>query len=194
MLRSVIISGPPAIGKTTIAKGLANELNLKYLSGGDVLKEMAKDQGFNTDRDDFWDTEAGMSFLNIRKRNPEFDKQVDERLKKIFLNDNVIITSYTLPWLVRDGVKIWLSGSQEASAKRMTIRDHISIESAIEIVKKRYEENKMLYKKLYGFNFGDDLSVFDTVIDTDGLGPDQVLEQAKKAVRNFYDSKTTSRS
>ena len=155
---------------------------------------MAKDQGFNTDRDDFWDTEAGMSFLNIRKRNPEFDKQVDERLKKIFLNDNVIITSYTLPWLVRDGVKIWLSGSQEASAKRMTIRDHISIESAIEIVKKRYEENKMLYKKLYGFNFGDDLSVFDTVINTDGLGPDQVLDQAKKAVRNFYDSKTTSRS
>ena len=194
MLRSVIISGPPAIGKTTIAKGLANELNLKYLSGGDVLKEMAKDQGFNTDRDDFWDTEAGMSFLNIRKRNPEFDKQVDERLKKIFLNDNVIITSYTLPWLVRDGVKIWLAGSQEASAKRMTIRDHISIESALEIVKKRYEENKMLYKKLYGFNFGDDLSVFDTVINTDGLGPDQVLDQAKKAVRNFYDSKTTSRS
>jgi len=194
LLRSVIISGPPAIGKTTIAKGLANELSLRYLSGGDVLKEMAKDQGFNTDRDDFWDTEAGMSFLNIRKRNPEFDKQVDERLKKIFLNDNVIITSYTLPWLVRDGVKIWLSGSQEASAKRMTIRDHISIESAIEIVKKRYEENKMLYKKLYGFNFGDDLSVFDTAIDTDGLGPDQVLEQAKKAVRNFYDSKTTSRS
>ena len=194
MLRSVIISGPPAIGKTTIAKGLANELNLKYLSGGDVLKEMAKDQGFNTDRDDFWDTEAGMSFLNIRKRNPEFDKQVDERLKKIFLNDNVIITSYTLPWLVRDGVKIWLAGSQEASAKRMTIRDHISIESALEIVKKRYEENKMLYKKLYGFNFGDDLSVFDTAIDTDGLGPDQVLEQAKKAARNFYDSKTTPRS
>jgi len=194
LLRSVIISGPPAIGKTTIAKGLANELNLKYLSGGDVLKEMAKDQGFNTDRDDFWDTEAGMSFLNIRKRNPEFDKQVDERLKKIFLNDNVIITSYTLPWLVRDGVKIWLAGSQEASAKRMTIRDHISIESALEIVKKRYEENKMLYKKLYGFNFGDDLSVFDTVINTDGLGPDQVLEQAKKAARNFYDSKTTPRS
>ena len=194
MLRSVIISGPPAIGKTTIAKGLAKEFDLKYLSGGDVLKDMAKEQGFVTDREDFWDTNAGMNFLSIRKGNPEFDKQVDERLEKIFLNDNVIITSYTLPWLVRDGVKIWLAGSQEASAKRMTIRDHISIESALEIVKKRYEENKMLYKKLYGFNFGDDLSVFDTAIDTDGLGPDQVLEQAKKAARNFYDSKTTPRS
>ena len=194
MLRSVVISGPPAIGKTTIAKGLAKEFHLKYLSGGDVLKEIAKEQGFVTDRDDFWDTEAGMNFLNIRKGNQEFDKEVDEKLKKIFLNNNVIITSYTLPWLVKDGVKIWLAGSQEASAKRMTIRDHISVGSALEIVKKRYKENKMLYKKLYGFNFGDDLSVFDEVIHTDGLGPDQVLEQAKKAVRNYYDSKTTSRS
>ncbi len=44
--KSVIISGPPAIGKTTVAKGLAAEFNLKYLSGGDILKEMAKDDGF----------------------------------------------------------------------------------------------------------------------------------------------------
>ena len=194
MLRSVIISGPPAIGKTTIAKGLAKEFDLKYLSGGDVLKDMAKEQGFVTDREDFWDTNAGMNFLSIRKGNPEFDKEVDEKLKKIFLNDDVIITSYTLPWLVKDGVKIWLAGSQEASAKRMTTRDHISIKSALEIVKKRYEENKMLYKKLYGFNFGDDLSVFYKVINTDGLGPDQVLEHAKKTVRDYYDTKTVRKS
>ncbi|TLY09390.1 MAG: AAA family ATPase [Thaumarchaeota archaeon] len=194
MLRSVIISGPPAIGKTTIAKGLAKEFDLKYLSGGDVLKDMAKEQGFVTDREDFWDTNAGMNFLSIRKGNPEFDKEVDEKLKKIFLNDDVIITSYTLPWLVKDGVKIWLAGSQEASAKRMTTRDNISIENALEIVKKRYEENKMLYKKLYGFNFGDDLSVFYKVINTDDLGPDQVLEHAKKAVRDYYDTKTVRKS
>jgi len=194
LLRSVIISGPPAIGKTTIAKGLAKEFDLKYLSGGDVLKDMAKEQGFVTDREDFWDTNAGMNFLSIRKGNPEFDKEVDEKLKKIFLNDDVIITSYTLPWLVKDGVKIWLAGSQEASAKRMTTRDNISIENALEIVKKRYEENKMLYKKLYGFNFGDDLSVFYKVINTDGLGPDQVLEHAKKTVRDYYDTKTVRKS
>jgi len=194
LLRSVIISGPPAIGKTTIAKGLAKEFGLKYLSGGDVLKDMAKEQGFVTDREDFWDMEAGMNFLGIRKGNPEFDKKVDEKLTKIFLNDDVIITSYTLPWLVKDGVKIWLAGSQEASAKRMTTRDQISIKSALEIVKKRYEENKMLYKKLYGFNFGDDLSVFYKVINTDGLGPDQVLGHAKKAVRDYYDTKTVRKS
>lgn len=194
MLKSIIISGPPAIGKTTIAKGLAKEFDLKYLSGGDVLKELAKEEGFQTERDDFWDTEAGMKFLNMRKGNSEFDKVVDEKLKKIFLTDDVVMTSYTLPWLVKDGIKIWLAGSQEISAKRMTTRDHISYDSASGIVKKRYEENKMIYKKLYGFNFGDDLSVFDEIINTDGLGPDQVLEFAITAVKNHYETKTTRKS
>ena len=61
-------------------------------------------------------------------------------------------------------------------------------------MKKRYEENKMIYNKLYGFNFGDDLSVFDEIINTDGLGPVQVLELAKKAVKNHYDTQTSRKS
>lgn len=191
MLKSVIISGPPAIGKTTIAKGLAKEFGLKYLSGGDVLKEIAKEQGFVTDREDFWDTEDGMNFLNMRKGNLEFDKKVDEKLKKIFFEEDVVITSYTLPWLVQDGTKIWLAGSKENSAKRMTKRDDISFEKALGVVRERYKENKMLYKELYGFDFGEDLTVFDEIINTDGLEVNQVLELAKKAVKNNYESQTT---
>lgn len=194
MLKSVIISGPPAIGKTTIAKGLAEEFNLKYLSGGDVLKELAEEQGFKTQGDDFWDTNFGMAFLNIRKTNSEFDKKVDEKLKKLFLEGGKIITSYTLPWLVEDGTKIWLAGSHENSARRMTVRDGITFEEALDIVKTRYEENKMIYKKLYGFNFGDDLSVFDIVINTDNLRADEVLSVAKSVVKERYGAKTTTKS
>ena len=65
MLKSIIISGPPAIGKTTIAKGLAKEFGLVHLSGGDILKELAKEEGFDTKRDDWWDTQEGMNFLRV---------------------------------------------------------------------------------------------------------------------------------
>ena len=191
MLKSIIISGPPAIGKTTIAKGLAKEFGLTHLSGGDILKELAEEEGFETKGDDWWDTQEGIDFLSRRQENPEFDKQVDDKLKKLFSKGRVVITSYTLPWLVEGGVKIWLDGSKENSAQRMTTRDNLSKNEALEIVQKRYNENKIIYKELYGFEFGEDLSVFDKIIETDDLNVEEVLQIAKSIVREFFDTKTT---
>ena len=191
MIKSIIISGPPAIGKTTIAKGLAKEFDIEYLSGGDILKELAGEQGFQTKGDDWWDTQEGINFLDQRKKNSEFDKNVDNKLKELFSKGGIVVTSYTLPWLVEGGVKIWLDGSKENSALRMTARDNSSKNEALEIVQKRYNENKIIYKELYGFEFGVDLSVFDRIIETDDLNVEQVLEIAKSTVREFFDTKTT---
>jgi cytidylate kinase len=191
LIKSIIISGPPAIGKTTIAKGLAKEFNIEYLSGGDILKELAGEQGFQTQGDDWWDTQEGINFLDQRKENPEFDKNVDNKLKELFSKGGIVVTSYTLPWIVEGGIKIWLDGSKKNSALRMTARDNSSIIDALEIVQKRYNENKIIYKELYGFEFGEDLSVFDKIIETDELNVEQVLEVAKSTVRKFFDTKTT---
>ena len=76
----------------------------------------------------------------------------------------------------------------------MTARDGISFDQAFEIVKKRYEENKMIYKKLYGFNFGEDLTVFDIIVNTDNLGADEVLSVASSLVKERYGAKTTTKS
>ena len=186
LIKSIIISGPPAIGKTTIAKGLAKEFGLLHLSGGDILKELAEEEGFETGGDDWWDTQEGMNFLTRRQKNSEFDKKVDDKLKKLFSKGDVVITSYTLPWLVEGGVKIWLAGSKENSVQRMTTRDNLSETDALEIVQKRYSENKIIYKTLYGFEFGEDLSVFDKIIETDDLNVEQVLEVAKSTVRKYF--------
>ena len=181
----MIISGPPAIGKTTVAQGLAEEFNLNHLSGGDILKEMAEAEGFSSHGDDWWDTQDGMNFLEKRKINTDFDKKVDEKLQELFHQGNVVITSYTLPWLVNDGIKLWLSGSFVNSARRMKTRDNVTELDALEVVKKRFDENKEIYKSLYNFEFGQDLSVFDKIINTDDLDAEQVLKIAKLTVREL---------
>ena len=185
MTKSIVISGPPAVGKTTVAKGLAEEFQLEYLSGGDVLKQMAKEQGFDSEGDDWWDTEDGMKFLNQREQNSEFDKKLDEKLTALFNNGGMVITSYTLPWLIKDGIKIWLEGSHASSTKRMQSRDNMSSDQAYEITRNRFDKNKALYKKLYNFDFGDDKSVFDLIINTDNLTAQQVIDVAKETVRKL---------
>jgi cytidylate kinase len=185
LTKSIIISGPPAIGKTTVAKQLALEFGLRYLSGGDALKQIAKEEGFQAEGDDWWDTSEGMNFLHQRAQNSEFDKKVDEKLIDLFNKGRMVITSYTLPWLVDDGIKIWLEGTHDSSASRMKTRDDVTKEEALEITKKRYDENKTLYKKLYNFDFGVDKSVFDKVIDTNGIDAEQVVQIAKDMVKEL---------
>ena len=169
-----------------MAKAVAEEFNLTHLSGGDILKEFAQEEGFESGGDDWWDTEEGMNFLNKRQADSKFDKKVDEKLKKYFLDGNVVITSYTLPWLVEGGVKIWLEGTKENNAQRMTARDNLTKNEALDIVQKRYQENKKIYKALYGFEFGEDLSVFDKIIETDNYDASQVIDLAKSTVRDFF--------
>jgi len=185
LTKSIVISGPPAVGKTTVAKGLAEEFQLQYLSGGDVLKEMAKEQGFDSSGDDWWDTDDGLDFLNQREQNSEFDKKLDEKLTALYNQGGMVITSYTLPWLIKGGIKIWLEGSHTSSTKRMQFRDKMSSDNAYQITKQRFDKNKALYKKLYNFDFGDDTSVFDLIINTDNLTAQQVIDVAKETVRKL---------
>ena len=182
---SIVISGWPAVGKTTIAGNLGKEFGLAMYNGGDILKMLASESGYSTERDDWWDTAEAKKFMQQRRGDSSFDKKVDRKLSEIVKKGGAVITSYTLPWLVRDDklIKLWLRGSQENRAKRMANRDGIGFAEAKKIVRLRDEENKRIYYKLYKFRFGEDLTVFDYVLNTDKLPLESLIEVSKLIVR-----------
>ncbi|MDQ3873487.1 MAG: cytidylate kinase family protein [Thermoproteota archaeon] len=187
---SIVVSGWPAVGKTTVASKLAEEFGLVIYNGGDILKLLAEEKGYSTKRDDWWDTTEAKKFMEERKSDPSFDKKVDMKLVQIVKKGSAIITSYTLPWLIQEDsviIKLWLRGSAENRAKRMANRDDISYAEAERIVKLRDEENKKIYYKLYGFRFGEDLTIFDYVLNTDRLSLDSIIEISKLIVRRHMD-------
>ncbi|HVX03189.1 MAG TPA: cytidylate kinase family protein [Nitrososphaera sp.] len=201
---SIVISGWPAVGKTTIADALAKEFGLTMYNGGDILKMLAREKGYSADtaKSDWWDTPEAKAFMRERKRDPTFDKRVDKKLEEILRTESAVITSYTLPWLVASSggededdknsiknksngriIKFWLKGSSSSRAKRMANRDGMSVEEAKKIVNIRDNENIKIYKNLYNFTFGEDLSVFDYALNTDLLSLDALIEVAKLIVR-----------
>lgn len=181
---AIIVSGMPAVGKTTVSKMVAEKLSLKVVGGGEVLKEMAVEEGFTPGGEDWWDTDEGMRFLRRRKRSSSFDRDVDERLLEKAKRGNVVITSYTLPWLSKWGVKVWLSGSVASRAKRMAKRDHAVVEECKKVLSVRDLENRGLYKKLYKIDFGRDLKPFDLVVDTDSIDESRVSAIVLRYVSN----------
>jgi cytidylate kinase len=181
---SIIVSGWPAVGKTTVAAELADEFGLKIYNGGDILKQIATSMGYQTSGTDWWDSEEGRQFMEKRKSDPTSDREVDNKLKEIVRGGNVVITSYTLPWLVKDKcIKIWLQGSANNRANRMATRDNISFTEATKIVKERDYHNRRIYEDLYGFEFGKDLSVFDFSLNTDMMDLGSLIQISKDIVR-----------
>jgi CMP/dCMP kinase len=182
---SIVISGWPAVGKTTIASEIAKEFNFKLYNGGDILKMLAHEKGYSTSGNDWWDTEEAKKFMTERKTDPHFDKEVDKKLVEIVKTEKAVITSYTLPWLVEGPIKFWLKGSQLNRAKRMANRDNLSVAEAQKVLKIRDQQNKTIYRKLYGFNFGEDLTVFDFSINTDLMCLDSLVKVSIGIIKNI---------
>jgi len=172
----ICISGLPGCGKSTVAKKLAQKYRLKYISGGDALKELAVEAGFKPSGEDWWETEEGRRFLNKRLEDPDFDKRVDEKLIEAAKQGNVILDSWTMPWLFDEGFKIWLDASLEVRASRAAKRDKISLEKAKELIVEREEKTREIYRRLYGFKLGEDFSPFHIILDTDKLDADEVFQ------------------
>ena len=186
-MKAIIISGMPAVGKTTVSKQVAEELKIPMVGGGDVLKEMAVEEGYTPGGEDWWDRGEGMKFLQQRKKSPDFDRDVDARLIQKTKKGDVVITSYPVPWLSKDGLNVWLSGSVKSRAARMARRDGLPVSRCKEVLSIRDEENYKLYKKIYGIEFGRDLKPFDLVIETDAIGEEKVAQIVIRYVKSRRD-------
>ncbi|GAI79694.1 unnamed protein product [marine sediment metagenome] len=171
----ICISGMTGSGKSTVAKRLADKYGLGYFSGGNALRALAQEEGYASDVRGWWETSEGLNFLQQRMVNPAFDKKIDEKLLELAAEGNVVLDSWTMPWLLNEGFKVWLEASPQVRAKRVVTRDSISIEEALKALNEKDERSRQIYKGLYGFDLGHDLSPFNLVLATDELEPDDVF-------------------
>jgi cytidylate kinase len=181
----ICISGMAGTGKSTLSKKLAEKYGLQCYSGGDALKELAKSEGYDVSRQGWWESPEGLKFLKERVNDPKFDKAVDSELLKYAQQGNVILDSWTMPWLLNEGFKIWLMASIEKRAARVAERDKITVNEAFKVLEEKEARTKAIYKKLYGFVLGEDFAPFDLILDTDNLSAAEVFEVLCRAISHM---------
>lgn len=182
----ICISGMAGTGKSTLSKKLAEKYGLRYFSGGDVLKELAKQEGYDVSVQGWWESPQGLNFLNERINDPKFDKAVDDKLLEYARQGNVLLDSWTMPWLLKEGFKIWLEASFEKRAARVAVRDGMTAAEAFGVLQEKEARTKAIYKALYGFVLGEDFKPFDFVLDTDNLSADEVFVVLCKVIDNVF--------
>jgi len=181
----ICISGMAGTGKSTLAKKLAKKYNLTYYSGGDALKALAAEEGYDASSEGWWESPVGLRFLERRQGDPSFDKAVDAKLLEYAHQGNVLLDSWTMPWLSKAGFKIWLMASMEKRAQRVAGRDKITVEKALQVLREKEDRTKAIYRQLYGFRLGEDFKPFDLVLDTETMSAEEVYQTLCRVIDNM---------
>lgn len=190
----ICISGLAGSGKSTLAKRIARHYGLKFYSGGDALKAIASEMGYSVSERGWWESEGGLRFIEERLRNLDIDKRVDEKMMEWAREGDVVLDSWTMPWLLKEGFKVWLDASEEVRAARIAKRDKISFEEALRRMREREARTKEIYRRLYGFKLGEDFEPFHVILDVNNLNEDEVFEALRLIIDRWLLKKEEDKS
>jgi cytidylate kinase len=126
-----------------------------------------------------------LGFLRERSQDLSFDRRVDEKLLAVARLGGVVLDSWTMPWLLKDGFKVWLECSEKVRAERLAKRNGITSEVALKVLRDKEERTRRIYEGLYGFVLGEDFGPFDLILDVSLLSADEVLKAISLVVDNL---------
>lgn len=182
-LMIITISGTPGSGKSTVAKAVAKELNLKHFSAGDFMREMAESKGISL-----------LELSKMAESDINIDREIDERTKHLALKDNFIIDSRLAFYFIPKAVKIFLTVDPKVAAgrtwkdiqagKRHSENQLKSEQEVLDAVQKRLRSECKRYEEYYGVNYLDK-SNYDFVLDTTNL----TIEECVNRVVEFVNKK-----
>jgi len=171
----ITVSGPHGTGKSTYAKALAEALSLRYVSAGELFRDLAKQHKLSLE-----------AFSHRAAADPSIDRMLDERTKAEARKGGVVIDAQLGAWMVRDlaDVTVLLTAPDEVRFKRIAERDGSKVADAMRETKNRETIQKQRYRKYYGIDVTD-LSIYDLKIDTSLYPIEKTKATIIDAVRNF---------
>ncbi len=152
----VTIGGLHGTGKSTYARMIAKEFKLRYVSAGQLFRDLAKEKGI-----------ALEELSRQAAKSPEIDRLIDERSAAESVKGDAVIEGQLAAWMAKDRaqVRIYLKASDEARIGRIARRDHLDYETAHKQTLEREQIQRDRYKRYYGIDT-DDLSLYNVVVDT----------------------------
>ncbi len=170
----ITISGPPGSGKSTACSKLTERLGLESVIFGKIFRQLAAEKNLSLG-------ELG----ELAEKDPSIDKMIDSRILEIArANEDIILESRLSAYMcARNGIpafKVYIDASPEVRMARIGVREGETVEEACAKTLDRQRSEAKRYKMYYDIDI-EDKSVYDFIINTDDLDPDQVVEKIIEA-------------
>lgn len=181
----ITLSGEPGSGKSTVARMIAEKLNYKHYSMGDMRRKMALSKG--------------MSLADLNKLGEqEFftDKEVDEYQATLAKEeDNFVIDGRLSYHFIPNSFKVFLAGDLDVRAERVlnSIRKDerfANLEEAKQSMEERMQSDIKRYKQYYDLDPFNQKN-FDFILDTTTLSKEEMVDKVTIAFNEFKAQKKT---
>jgi predicted cytidylate kinase len=176
----VTISGRPGSGKSVVASKVAQALNLRHMSAGDFMRQMAAERGMSI-----------LELSRVAEEGDEIDREIDARTMRLAEQGGDFVMDARLGWhFVPNSIKVFLevdplvAAQRIFEARRQSEVENVTIEETQRAVQDRTESERRRYLDYYGVDYGDHAN-YDLVIDTSELPIDRVVENVVAYVRSL---------
>lgn len=168
----IAIAGSIGVGKSTVARGLAQRLGYRYISGGEVFRDLARERGISV-----------VEVNKLAERDPKLDRELDRRQRELAKAGDCVVESRLSGWMVDAELKIWLRAPLDVRADRVAHREGQSLEAARAELVERERSEWARYKEYYAIDV-DDLSPYHLVIDTSCWGAEAIVDALAGLIRS----------
>lgn len=175
----ITISGKQGAGKTTLAKNLAKELNLEFISIGNLKGIMAQERKMTIDK-----------FAKMGEKNPGLvHKLADKKTMELGKTRKDFIIEGWIAWhFIPSSIKIFLDVQENVGAKRI-YKDQRhdetpckTIQEMINLLSERLKITNEQFIKFYGVKFLDK-NHYDIILDTTNLSIEEVKNKILKKIK-----------
>ncbi|MFX0092302.1 MAG: (d)CMP kinase [Candidatus Hodarchaeota archaeon] len=173
---SITVSGLSGSGKSTFAKTLAKELDLKYVSAGQIQRDAAKKEGLS----------LTVYSEKVAQTQGEFDLIIDREMLKHAQKGGVVIDGRISGFVAgeyADARFLVYVTDPKIVAQRVFEREEkdTAPEETLNLLTRRDRADRIRYKKFYGISV-DETSIYapECQIDNTNLTKDQLIALTKQ--------------
>ncbi len=170
----VTIGGSAGSGTSTLAKGIAERFNLKHISAGSIMREMAEEKGMDL-----------LEFSKFAEENSQIDKEIDEGQKKM-ASENCVAEGRLSAHFLEHDISVWLIAPLDVRATRVSYRESISPEEAEKRITEREASEKKRYREFYDIDISD-MSRYDLILNTGKFDIDSMVKIVSSAIESLSD-------